>query len=558
MFCNKCGAQIKDGDAFCKKCGAKVVSDKINSEASKKLNEATQSIKNAVDTQVPKLTAKIKKINKKVLIVIACAVVAAIIAIVVIANAASYITIDISKLYTVSFDGLNQEGTATIELNEEEVTHIASQIVQRDSDAETELYQIRTAPKIIYDYMGAEVTPKENLSNGDTVTVTVRYDEEYYKSIKLKVINAEQTLTVEGLVEPQEIDVFEGLKLEFSGMSPFIACNIVTGECSDFAKQFVRFQADKEYYANGDSVIITANYSPMDATAEQVRVMQTEKQYTVDGNHAEYLASLDGVDLTPLQNAMRDQLHLKQKASGGTSYFVGTSIGGTYSELVSEEEKGNTFIVLREKEMFANSNDVPYNQYIIYTQCNIKTEVAWFMTSVPDKYTVDVLIIANNLYIDENGALKWDAEMQSKALLSSDAGDLSSNYIAKQQDKYNIVSSTDGAGNIIGNTESPQTNVATIFDAELKQLILEGKDRYYSKDELMGKSQTELTMLRNGMFALSGKEFVKNMDVKAFFEGCDWYTPISSDDAVIESKINDFQKKNADLIVEVEKELGYR
>ncbi|MGI6153784.1 MAG: DUF5050 domain-containing protein [Christensenellaceae bacterium] len=105
-----------------------------------------------------------------------------------------------------------------------------------------------------------------------------------------------------------------------------------------------------------------------------------------------------------------------------------------------------------------------------------------------------------------------------------------------------------------GKTPTPHPQPTT----ELGELVFQGKERNYTRDELLNKSKYDLSILRNGMFALSGKEFVKNMEVKAFFEGCSWYAPDTSDDDVILSRFNNYQKSNIDLISEVEKELGYK
>lgn len=84
--------------------------------------------------------------------------------------------------------------------------------------------------------------------------------------------------------------------------------------------------------------------------------------------------------------------------------------------------------------------------------------------------------------------------------------------------------------------------------SELEKLVLEGNQRYYTEDDLADKSDYELSILRNGMFALSGKQFVKNQEVKKFFEACDWYSPDTTDDDVVRGRFNDYQIQNLELI----------
>ena len=98
---------------------------------------------------------------------------------------------------------------------------------------------------------------------------------------------------------------------------------------------------------------------------------------------------------------------------------------------------------------------------------------------------------------------------------------------------------------------SSDTTPATA-NLSLEQLVLEGENRYYTRDELSGKTAYELSILRNGMYAMVGKIFQKNMEVKSFFEACDWYRPLTTGD--VRNKFNGFQSANVDLIATIEAE----
>ncbi len=88
--------------------------------------------------------------------------------------------------------------------------------------------------------------------------------------------------------------------------------------------------------------------------------------------------------------------------------------------------------------------------------------------------------------------------------------------------------------------------------SELEYMVLQGNQRYYSENELLGRSAYELSILRNGLFALSGKQFVINQEVKAFFEACTWYSPNTEDDDVVKSRFNQYQKSNLEMILQIE------
>lgn len=115
----------------------------------------------------------------------------------------------------------------------------------------------------------------------------------------------------------------------------------------------------------------------------------------------------------------------------------------------------------------------------------------------------------------------------------------------------------------VANTNSSSNNNQTEIASSktnLEEWVLEGKSRYYTHDELKKASKYELSILRNGMYALSGKKFTTNTEVKDFFENqtSGWYSPNTTDEDVAKSRMNDYQYQNLQLIIKAEKELGYR
>ena len=103
--------------------------------------------------------------------------------------------------------------------------------------------------------------------------------------------------------------------------------------------------------------------------------------------------------------------------------------------------------------------------------------------------------------------------------------------------------------------ETTPTDANEAYYQSIDDFIFEGKYRYYTYSELADKNQWELTIIRNGMFALSGKIFKSNKWCMEYFPKRSWYKPISSN---VRDFMNDYQKKNANLIAEVEKNKGWR
>ena len=107
-------------------------------------------------------------------------------------------------------------------------------------------------------------------------------------------------------------------------------------------------------------------------------------------------------------------------------------------------------------------------------------------------------------------------------------------------------------------TQSISSTPATLAkEKSIEAMILDGNARNYAYAEIFGLKQDELRLLRNGLYALSGKEF-ESKDLKEYFNAADWYNPRGSvnDDVVV--YFNDFQKRNLELIIQIEKERGFR
>lgn len=90
-----------------------------------------------------------------------------------------------------------------------------------------------------------------------------------------------------------------------------------------------------------------------------------------------------------------------------------------------------------------------------------------------------------------------------------------------------------------------------------EEMINNGASRYYSYGELSNKSKEDLTLLLNGIYAHSGHIF--DMDkFQQYFAQFSWYTPVTRDDEVVQNNFNAYQRANFDLILQVQRDLGYR
>lgn len=189
-------------------------------------------------------------------------------------------TLDFQTIAEFKFIGLNGKG--------EVITSIKSNIYENEiflerlfpnSSAKKGKEKLAELMKTV-DYTFSE---SNNLTNGDEITVSVDYDEELFTDKEVKTKNTEFKIKVNGLSDGTKIDVFDGLKVTYEGMSGKGYANFDSSNCCDFVQNYVTFGYSKDKLSNGDKIDVTAIYSEENANSELVIIENNKKEFTVSG-----------------------------------------------------------------------------------------------------------------------------------------------------------------------------------------------------------------------------------------------------------------------------------
>ena len=277
-FCAKCGNALNENEKFCAKCGTPAPADETEAAAPAETEAApapavteaapaepaNESVFTApvpppvaeaavAATPVSKANGAFAK-HKGAIIGIACAAVAVIAVIVVILCLPSYQKIDAKELFYINFKGVNGNGTVIGYLNadtvaaekdydrydklkraeeeEEELedddgyskyfTSDKKELLKaydkaKDKDAANDMKKALLKVKKEEYLLKVKFDKETGLSNGDTVKVTVEYDEDYLKENKIELSNTEFDLEVSGLVEGEKLDLFKNFNIKFEG-----------------------------------------------------------------------------------------------------------------------------------------------------------------------------------------------------------------------------------------------------------------------------------------------------------------------------------------------------
>ncbi len=325
MICTHCGKEIQNGITFCPYCGSAVNNAKENT--------------------------KMKKHNPaKVLAPIAAVAVVA-------AGGWAFAnrtpTIDVSKYMTLSADGYNTVGKLNISFDTEKLEkdygkQITTRFKKQMKNLKDDTYGLSSLTASLYDGYETDLFAEtcatgsadktKGLSNGDVVTYT--WDDnsdEAEEAFGVKVKYTDITYTVSGLASVNTFDAFDGVDVEFSGISPDGRATVNSLPTAAEAQGLYYTLDENSGLSNGDTVTLTvhSNRDDFSDCIDKYGAMPqaTEKTFTVEGLN-EYVTSADTLSdsvLVSLQNQAEDvfKSYAAQRFSNGQT-FKGMTYLGNY------------------------------------------------------------------------------------------------------------------------------------------------------------------------------------------------------------------------------------
>ena len=262
-------------------------------------------------------------------------------------------TIDVSKYMTLSADGYNTVGKLNISFDTEKLEkdygkQIATRFKKQMKNLKDDTYGLSSLTASLYDGYETDLFAEtcatgsadktKNLSNGDVVTYT--WDDnsdEAEEAFGVKVKYSDITYTVSGLASVNTFDAFDGVDVEFSGISPDGRATVNSLPTAAEAQGLYYTLDENSGLSNGDTVTLTvhSNCDDFSDCIDKYGAMPqaTEKTFTVEGLN-EYVTSADTLSdsvLVSLQNQAEDvfKSYAAQRFSNGQT-FKGMTYLGNY------------------------------------------------------------------------------------------------------------------------------------------------------------------------------------------------------------------------------------
>lgn len=346
MICVHCGRDIPNGTKFCPFCGQPVAADQPAGQPAFNIQPgasvqppqqppvmgAQQPMGGQPAAATATVTPKAPIDPKKLAVPVA---VAAVVVVGGVLIATHKPTVNLNKYITLSAEGYNSIGTLDVEFDTDKLERdygkkIAKNFQKAMKNHEEDTYGLSNLAGSLYE--GGETSlfvtycadgsadKTRNLSNGDVVTYTwdgvnEQTEKEAEELFGVKIKCSDVTYKVSGLTAVNTFDAFDGVEVEFNGISPDGSATVNTLPTAEAAKGLY-YTLDEQYnLANGDTVTVTvhSNRDDFSDCIEKYGAIPaaTEKTYTVEGLN-EYVTDSDGLTdsvLVSLQNQAQDVLN---------------------------------------------------------------------------------------------------------------------------------------------------------------------------------------------------------------------------------------------------------
>ena len=150
---------------------------------------------------------------------------------------------DPTQFIEVAVDGLNGFAEADVTLDTAKITEA-------------------TGREVASGTLSMECDKNTGLSNGDVIHVSVSVNEEAAKKSHLVFTETEYEYTVEGLQEPEKVDVFEGIEVTFSGEDGSGTVTAVNTSSDPFLSEVTYTCEPDSGLSIGDVIQVTASVDP--------------------------------------------------------------------------------------------------------------------------------------------------------------------------------------------------------------------------------------------------------------------------------------------------------
>lgn len=561
MYCSECGQKIPDDSIYCPECGAKLEGAPYNA--------CYHSSGYGLKETIQKMTTRQK---------IICGCVSAGIVIGILALNAKP-TISLDKYVTVSFDGYNTIGTATVTLDEEQLKKDYGSKIKTKQPKSHKSWKIwkwakknkskNSIDDLISDCIAGSLNKDSGLSNGDIVSYVWDCNadlalEKYGCNLKY----TDLSFSVTDLVEAETFDPFDGITVNFDGIAPH-GYAYFDGTPVAAAAENLNYIADKEdNLSNDDVVTISIDMGDTDPAiycAEHYGVIPSplSKTFTVSGLNS-YISDISEIsqdDLKEMKEVAKDL------------YFDSNLSTLNEGEALSENTYIGQYFIHQKNPL--DSHDLNNISYLIY-ETKIHNQFTNENGSYDNINTVYWFVAYKNLLLDTNNKIIFDPNdcIKPRSHVTFDSG-LNRNWWYRVTWRYEGYESLDALKNDILNgmydaytyefvdannhdtdvlSESEEEIEETNFSTQEERALNESGEIFpdsatviLDDGEINTLSDENLRYAINEIYARHGYIF-KDSGLQAHYSQFSWYQPTIDSSSFSMDIFNTTEKSNLEKL----------
>lgn len=262
--------------------------------------------------------------------------------------------IDVMENVTVNFEGYNGYGTAKLE-NEYSWENEAFEIAEIEAIEGLDTF---AEALVIEGSVSYEVIPKENLSNGDEVTIKAIINQDALAEYDFELIaDSELKFTVENLNNITKIDPFDCIEVKYEGVSSEGIATVIEANQKEYPMDYNFTVEPSQGLENGDTVVvgISGTNPEQDAIDNGYELTCIEKEFQVDGlmHYAKKLSEISNDTIDQLKKQAEDII--ESDVAEKNSRYAKWSSSIVYT-LKSKTFLGNYFLYAKNLESAWHKN----------------------------------------------------------------------------------------------------------------------------------------------------------------------------------------------------------
>lgn len=266
--------------------------------------------------------------------------------------------VKISDYIEVTFSGLQSIGKANCTLDKEKLyTQLAGQ--EKNTEVLATIQEVIDSIQI--------TANKSNLSNGDSVIITVTYNKELAKKVKCNFRNLKYSTKVTGLETGKTIDIFDYVEVIITGISPEVYANVTNKWTEDNLRNLSFTIDNPTNISKGDVVVVRCNATEEEMTKYGYILKSYIKEFKVDkvNSYVDDVSKLDIDLLNTIKSEAMDTIKTETESLKFRMFYKATNDANYLFQ--NNSEKVNSTQVINALFLSKKENaQVTINNYIYF------------------------------------------------------------------------------------------------------------------------------------------------------------------------------------------------